>query len=180
MLFHRLMADVFRIKNLPDIHILRKFANRYPHSKINPENLEALLLLNRVSGDVFNFFRKDFDEHGLTSARFTLLLRLRREPEVALNPSDLSDYLGVTRATISGLLDGLEKSKQIKRVSCEDDRRCCFVQITTKGIKLIDKIAPDYFSQISSLLTNFKKSEIKIFKKILLLLSQELSNKNDS
>lgn len=171
------MDDEIRLKKLPDLSILRKLADRYPKSKINPENLEVLLLLSRVAGDMLSFFRKEFDVHGLTSARFTLLLRLRREPDKPLNPSELSEYLGVTRATVSGLLDGLEKSGQIKRVNCQDDRRCCFVQLTNKGLKLIDKISPDYFSQFSEVLSNVKKSEVKNLKKVLLLINDQLGQK---
>ncbi len=171
------MAEEFRIKSIPDIKILRKLADRYPKSNIVPENLEVLLLMNRVAGNVSDFFRKDFDQFGLSAARFTLLMRLRRDPEIAINPSDLSEFLGVTRATISGLLDGLEKSKLVKRVESQSDRRSCLVQITNKGIKIIDKIAPDYFSQISGLLAKMKKSEIRNFKKILLLLNQKVLTK---
>ncbi len=168
------MAEEIRLKNLPDLKILKKIAERYPKSDIDPESLEVLFLMNRIAGDIHNFFRKGFDGHGLTSARFTLLLRLRREPETPLNPSVLSDYLGVTRATVSGLLEGLEKAGHVKRVDCEHDRRCCFVQLTKTGLKLIDKIAPPYFAQISGMLKGIKKSELKIFKKTLLALNHEL------
>ncbi len=171
------MSEEIRIKKIPDLTILRKLADRYPKAKIDPENIEVLLLLNRVAGDVTGLYRSEFDGNGLSSARFTLLLRLRREPEKPLNPSELAEFLGVTRATISGLLDGLEKSGQIKRVNCQDDRRSCFIQLTNKGLKLIDKVAPEYFAQLSELLTGVKKSELKSFKKILLLLGQHLENK---
>ncbi len=169
------MAEQIRLKTIPDVKILKAIADRYPKHAIDPENLEVLLLMSRLSGDILNFFRKDFDDNGLTSARFTLLMRLRREPITPLNPSELSDFLGVTRATVSGLLDGLEKAGHIKRMNCDEDRRCCFVQLTKAGMKLIDKVAPPYFTEISQLLKGTKKSEIKMFKKILLSLNQKLT-----
>ncbi len=169
------MSDDIRIKKLPDLSVLQKLADRYPGAKIIPENLEVLLLFTRVAGDATSFFRKDFDSHGLTSARFTLLLRLRRQPDEAMNPSELAEYLGVTRATISGLLDGLEKSGQIKRVNCPEDKRCCFVKITAKGMKLLDKISPEYFSKLSALMSGVKRSDMKIFKKVLLLINGRIN-----
>jgi MarR family transcriptional repressor of emrRAB len=169
------MAEAIRLKNLPDLKVLKKISDRYPKADIDPESLEVLFLMNRIAGDIHNFFRKDFDDFGLTSARFTLLMRLRREPEVPLNPSVLSDYLGVTRATISGLLEGLEKAGNIKRVNCHQDRRCCFVQLTKPGLKLIDKVAPAYFAQISGMLKGLKKSEVKTFKKVLLALNDQIT-----
>ena len=46
---------------------------------------------------------------------------LNRNPEEGLNPSDLAAKCGVTRATMTGLLDSLERKRLIRRESDQAD-----------------------------------------------------------
>ena len=51
-------------------------------------------------------------QFGLSVGRFSLLMILHRYSESELTPSDLAQRAGVTRATVTGLLDGLADPKR--------------------------------------------------------------------
>ena len=66
---------------------------------------------------------------------------------------------GVTRATISGLLDGLEKDGLIGRRPDPEDRRLIRVHLTAAGRGFLDKIRPGYCRWLSSIMTPLDEEE---------------------
>ena len=88
--------------------------------------------------------------HGITPGRFTVLRYLTEEDAECLKPSDLASKSGVTRATITGLLDTLERDDLIRRQSDQADRRVTRVSATPNGRALIQKLMPEYLSMIST------------------------------
>ncbi len=58
----------------------------------------------------------------LSEGKFVLLFLLRDLPE-GLAPHELAERAGVTRATITGLLDGLERDGFLARHDDKEDRR---------------------------------------------------------
>jgi DNA-binding MarR family transcriptional regulator len=102
----------------------------------------------------------------LSEGKFVLVILLRAEPE-GLSPNVLAQRAGVTRATITGLLDGLERDALVARESSLADRRMITVQLTAAGqrlatdlgathtawiISLMGKLEPDEKAQLGSLL----------------------------
>ena len=96
--------------------------------------------------------------HRLSEGKFVLLLLLRDLPE-GLAPHELAERAGVTRATITGLLDGLERDGFLARHGDKDDRRKVSVRLTAMG----QAVALDLFNEpsqwIASLFAGFGQHE---------------------
>lgn len=84
----------------------------------------------------------------LSLGRLCLLYALQRIGRPAL-PSELGDDLAVTRANISGLLRGLEKSGMVRREIDTADRRRIHVHLTPKGVETLRKAWPLYEEAIA-------------------------------
>jgi DNA-binding MarR family transcriptional regulator len=56
-----------------------------------------------------------------------------------LSPSQLSERLIVTRATMTGLLDSLERRGHLRRAPHPTDRRGLLVEITSRGKRVADE-----------------------------------------
>src|SRR5436309_12182623 len=95
---------MFILRDLPKYDAIRARATRYP--EVNAGAVEAFLTLLRVGSDVFAALEKYLACHRLSQGSFTVLMLLNRDPDIGLNPSDLASKCGVTRATMTGLLDG--------------------------------------------------------------------------
>ncbi len=54
----------------------------------------------------------------------------------------VADEIGVSKATLSGVLMTLEKRGLITRTKSEDDGRLVIVELTTSGVRLIKQIFP--------------------------------------
>ena len=59
-----------------------------------------------------------------------------------MRSSELADHASVSRATITGLLDTLEKAGFVERNADPRDRRASCVKITPKGGALLRKVQP--------------------------------------
>ena len=88
-------------------------------------------------------------------------MALRRRLDQTATPADLADHAGVTRATITGLLDALEKEGLVERTHRSDDRRSLHVRLTKKGVSLLEKILPDHYAAIGALMSKLTKPEKK-------------------
>ena len=60
--------------------------------------------------------------HGLSEGRFVLLFLLDAAPD-GLAPAVLAQQAGVSRATVTGLIDGLERKALVARQADASDRR---------------------------------------------------------
>lgn len=76
-----------------------------------------------------------------------------------MNPSLLAEKVGVTRATMTGLLDGLERERLVERVFAQDDRRKVAIRLTETGLSRLETMLPDYYRRIAGLMVNFDAEE---------------------
>ncbi|MNY42621.1 Transcriptional repressor MprA [compost metagenome] len=76
-------------------------------------------------------------------------------------PSEISQRVGVTQATISGLISSLEKAELVHRETHEKDGRAYVIKLTTQGMDLVKKITPEYFTRIETFWSNFSQDEKK-------------------
>jgi DNA-binding MarR family transcriptional regulator len=138
------------LRDLPKYETLLAYSKRY--RSVDPTAVEAFLNLLRVASDLIDATDQYFSEHDTSQGRFTVLCLLNRNPEVPLCPADLAHRAGVTRATMTGLLQGLEGEGLIKRTSSHDDKRMFFVELTSKGRRHLDAILPDWFKRVGDLM----------------------------
>jgi DNA-binding MarR family transcriptional regulator len=81
--------------------------------------------------------------HGLARGTFDVLSALRRAgPPFSLTPKQLSDSLMLSGAGMTSRLDRLETLQLIVRLPEPADRRSLKIQLTPRGIHLIDDIIP--------------------------------------
>jgi DNA-binding MarR family transcriptional regulator len=148
---------MFFLRDLPKYDAIRARAARYP--EVDPAAVESFLTLLRVGSDVLAAWEKYLAGHHISQGRFTVLMVLNRDPSMGLNPSDLAARCGVTRATMTGLLDSLERKRLIRRESDQADRRTVLVRLNDKGIALLEGMLHDYYRRISLLMGELSEEE---------------------
>ncbi|MCX4188109.1 MarR family winged helix-turn-helix transcriptional regulator [Methylophaga sp. OBS4] len=142
---------MLQVKDLPDAEILKKFAQRYPDADI-ARVLQFLTLL-RVASDLSNGLDQFLATYDLLQGRWWVLLLLMREDDFSSSPSKLADKAGVSRATMTGLIDGLQRDGLVKRITDNKDRRQTLVRLTRNGQKKLDEVMPDYYQRLNELMS---------------------------
>ncbi len=96
--------------------------------------------------------------HGLSEGRFVLLFLLEAAGE-GLAPNHLAEQAGITRATVTGLLDGLEREALAERLPDPIDRRALRVRLTTKGRQLARRLFAQHSAWIAGLFASLSPAE---------------------
>ena len=149
----------FTLKDIPSLDEIRRQEERL-QIDLPAVPLRALLRLMRVGTDVQAAIAAQLQQSGVSLPRFVLLVQLMRAEDQRLTPSELAEKAGVTRATVTGLLDGLEKRGWIERKGHPDDRRSVIVQLTAPGTAFIREILPGHLDYITSLITGLAEPEL--------------------
>lgn len=148
------------LKDLPKYECLLAHSRRYPD--LDPSAVEAFLHLLRASTDVFEAFTQYFGtKYAISQGRFLVMMLLNRDPEKPCNPAELAERAGVARATMTGLIDTLERDELVTREMAHEDRRMMQVRLTTKGRNFLDRMLPDYYRRIAALMGGLTGTERK-------------------
>lgn len=153
-------AQIFPNKN--DLH---KLAQTY--DDLDLASVEACLAFLQTTTEVYSAFDAHFSRFGLSRGKFTVLMQLLTRGDQGLKPSDVAEHAGVTRATITRLLDGLVREKLVDRKSHPQDRRMLLIHLTPKGRKLLDQMLPEHFCRTTALMDALSASEKQVFIKLL-------------
>ena len=101
---------------------------------------------------------------------------MNRDPEEEVSPSSLAEKVGVRRATMTGLLDRLERDDMIERLAHHRDRRKIGVRLTSNGRQVLAAMLPDYYRSIAKIMTNLSEKERLELMSLLGKVKQGLSS----
>ncbi len=156
------------LKDLPRYECLQECAKVLPG--LEPSACESYLHLLRTADEAFRVIDAHFHGRGLSQGRFTVLMLLLDKPgpgSLQLTPAQLAEQSGVTRATMTGLIDTLERDGLVVRRPDPADRRAQLVEMTPLGIDFITAMLPEHFRRVSTLMEPLSESERRTLVKLL-------------
>ena len=152
------MAKLF-FQDLPTQEELHKsIADLNAISDLDPWILYSNLLFMKVATELETKLDTLLADYNLSSGRFRLLYLLRNSPD-GIMPSVLAQKVGVTQATISGLLNSLEKAQLVVRETHAKDGRSFVIKLTDKGNQTIRDIFPRWYPMIKEFWGQFDPEE---------------------
>jgi DNA-binding MarR family transcriptional regulator len=156
---------LFFLRDLPTPGMLRALAKRYPD--MDPSAVQTCALLLRTGSDLLATFEKLLAGYELSQGGFLVLIVLNRDPADEVTPSTLAQKLGVTRATVTGLLDTLAKSGLVERRQDDDDRRRVLLRLTATGRERLDAMLPGYYGQITRIMSGVTERDRELLMGVL-------------
>jgi len=134
---------------------------------IDLDAVRTCLDLLQAAFDVRQSLNERFFRKTVSEGRFTVLALLLAAPDWSMTPSELAAGSGVTRATMTGLLDGLESDGQVERKSFRNDRRKTTVHLTREGRDFLLALLPDYFKVMASATAHLSETQRRSLTHIL-------------
>jgi len=117
-----------------------------------------------------------FARFGLQAGEFDVLATLRRSgAPYALTPTALYEATMVTSGAMTNRLDRLEKARLIVRGPHPNDRRGIVVQLTGKGLSLIDEALTAHVANEHEILAGLSDAEREMLARLLGKLIASLS-----
>jgi DNA-binding MarR family transcriptional regulator len=176
------------LKDLPRYECLLEAAREFPD--LDPSAAEAYLHLLRTADEVFALADRQLTTHGISHGRFGVLMLLWRssaprtgdipiteDPCGPRTPAELADAAGVTRATMTGLVDTLERDGLVVREPDPSDRRMLLVHLTKKGENFLARFLPQHFRQVRETMAALSESERKTLVRLLGKIQQQAANR---
>jgi DNA-binding MarR family transcriptional regulator len=161
------------LKDLPRYECILEAAQQFPD--LDPSACEAYLQLLRAADDIFHAREAILAGHELSQGRFTVLMLLLDKLEnraIPRTPAELADSAGVTRATMTGLIDTLERDGLVKREPDPIDRRMMSVHLTARGHEVLREVLPGHFKWMAAMMRPLSEGERKTLVRLLTKISQ--------
>jgi DNA-binding MarR family transcriptional regulator len=175
------------LKDLPRYECLLEGAKEF--SDLDPSACEVFLHLLRAGDEVFNVTERHLVKHRISHGRFGVLMLLwspaQRRGGAApatgdcdggpRTPAELAEAAGVTRATMTGLIDTLERDGFVRREPDPDDRRMMSVRLTPKADAYLQKMLPGHFQTMARIMAPLSETERKTLVRLLTKVLQRAS-----
>ena len=140
------------------------------------EPIESIILFMRAAHKMFSVAEKYFGKFNISKGKFNVLMILFKDFNISkakgeidgMPLSEVAKSLFVTKSTITGLIDGLEKDGYVIRDnSGQKDKRRVAVRLTKEGHAFLHKVMPEHFKALSFFLRNFNEEENKLLKELM-------------
>ncbi len=165
------------LKELPRYECLVEASKQFPDLK--PAACEAFMHLIRASEEVMRVMNAHFAAHNITQGRFLVMMLLLEKQGGCprpTTPAGLADHASVSRATITGLLDTLERDGFVSRQPDPTDRRQMSVHLTPKGQEFMHDFLPAHFRLITQLMGNLSENEQQTLSRLLTKVSMQAAS----
>ena len=103
--------------------------------------------------------------YGLTSSQFFLLTALYEKDGLLI--SALSQKLALNKATLTGLLDRLERDGFAERKADSEDRRSIKIHLTAKSEELREELTELYHDNNGTFLSLLTQKEKEVFERVI-------------
>jgi DNA-binding MarR family transcriptional regulator len=154
--------------------ILAQWQRERPDLDVSPMGIIGRM--GRLAKYLERAIQETFSEFGLTVGEFDVLAALRRSGQpYQLSPTELFNTLMVSSGGMTHRLDRLEQAELVKRIPDPSDRRGTRIELTDKGLKVIDKAVETHVVNEHRVLSVLEASEREALTELLrkLLVSFE-------
>nr|WKN35263.1 MarR family transcriptional regulator [Tunicatimonas sp. TK19036] len=131
-----------------------------------------LTLVGKASRLMSNQISKNLSAYQVTAEQWAILNSLWKQD--GQTQQQLANLTNKNKASITHLIDNLEKRKLVKRVTDEQDRRNKLIMLTSDGTELQDILTKVVKQTVKDMTKGLDKKELKGCRKALKKLIQNL------
>jgi DNA-binding MarR family transcriptional regulator len=142
---------------MPKIQMPADYLAQTPDA--NPVATEAVMNTIRTADLVFDRIGRLLRPLGVSSAGGLVLGVLRDHGP--MTPSELGEHLIVTRATVTGLIDSLERRGYVRRSPHATDRRSLVVELTESGASTLQQVRTIIHGNETAWMSEFTDAELR-------------------
>jgi DNA-binding MarR family transcriptional regulator len=137
----------------PERHVAF-YTGNYP-GIFDPDTHYALFALRAVAQLVNDHSNEWLAELGLTVGKYGYLVTLEAVPGRRMTFNELSGWIHTTNATVTTMIQSLERDGLVRRVANPDDRRSVLAELTPKGSRLAKRAIVLHHENIERALRDF-------------------------
>ncbi len=159
------MAEDMEIEQTPTLDQAARQIRHYG-LQADPQAVLVAVRLMAAGARLGQAVEVHFSRFGLSTGRYRLLADLE-DSDGEKSPSQLAASLGVSRATVTGLVDGLEREGLVCRRPSAEDGRAAVVILTARGAQKLRDLAPEHFERLQAMVGALTPQERTTFLELL-------------
>jgi DNA-binding MarR family transcriptional regulator len=133
------------------------------NSKFDNAKVKALINILYTANWISNFQNEFFKPFGISPQQYNIL-RILKGANQALKVQTIKERMIDRSPNATRLMDKLCDKALIERIPCPEDRRVVHIEITMKGIKLLEEIADNFNDE---LIKNITEEEAQLLSDLL-------------
>lgn len=133
------------------------------NSKFSNERVKALINVLYTASWINGYQNHFFQPFGISPQQYNIL-RILRGANEPLRVQTIKERMIERSPNATRLMDKLCEKELIRRLPCKEDRRVVFIEITQKGLDLLNEISDDFNEEI---LNNISEDEAKQLNQLL-------------
>lgn len=131
-------------------------------------SISIVKVLKQLGDYIKQNVENEFKEMKLTGTQGMLIGTLAHDGEMKI--SDLSDKIGLSNSTVSGIIDRLEKPGYVERIRSKEDRRVVHVRVTPEFRKKVKEHFDKIDTKIDTIMNKATPEEVnKVFEGLNIL-----------
>lgn len=142
-----------------------------------PKSREGIMiasLIKEIYYKLNNNIGYEFKNTGLTIPQLTVLRILAKHKK--LKVTDVSDLMNLTKGTVSGIIDRLEKQNLVVRTRSSEDRRVVYIELSEKGSNITESMRGTINEYFNTLFSKCSEEEISTIIEGLEILKSVVDN----
>lgn len=124
---------------------------------------EPFLPVMRELARTFQAFNAYDDEHvrqmGLTTPQFDVICTLGNTPGMTMG--QLAEKTLVTKGTLTGIIDRLERKGLVRREVPPENRRCFMIVLTIEGDRVFEEVFPAHIAHLKERFSKLSEPELE-------------------
>ena len=131
------------------------------------QDIVLVRLIKALSARLGYHLGRKVRPHGINEVGFRTLTMLYAQLDTGINPSDLSEASGETRTNMTRICDDLVSKGLVRRRPSTEDRRRIVLELTRKGVTLIEKVLPQVWTGVSETTAVMSQAEKDTLERLL-------------
>lgn len=144
---------------------LDRYHQTYP--ELSLEIFEAIFALRRTAQRVDNAFAAWLSTTELSPAKMAILMIVWGAGDEQVSFTQIGTHLSVTRATVSGLIDGLVRDDYLLRAEDPQDRRNSLVRLSESGRARLTHVMDDHCRRLTEAFGEIEPRELAKLARLL-------------
>jgi DNA-binding MarR family transcriptional regulator len=136
-------------------------------AEFDPDTHRALYALRAVAQLVNDYSNEWLAPFGLTVGKYNYLVQLYGAPEKRLSLNELSRYIHTTNATVTSMINALEREHLVRKIPNDHDRRSVLAEITPRGSRVVTQALRQHHINLERGLADVPKQERQQLMKLL-------------
>lgn len=138
------------------------------------DSQEILTLIKEIYLKTSHKIEDNLYESGLTHQQIMVLKIIDHEKEI--NISKLCEKLCLSKGTVSGIVNRLEKANYIKKQKYDFDKRNTYISFSTKGNEFNEKFKQQMDEIFNNIFVDMTQEELKFYIETLNNLKSKMKN----